>query len=66
MPQHFSYGRSQFMKCLSITFSSAIGKQLLLPELRKQGVEFDVRAVNVGDFLWVARPKGECWAHVDP
>ena len=42
-----------------IAFSGAINKQTLLPELHKHGIAFEVRPLNVGDFLWVAREKGE-------
>ncbi|KAM8899418.1 crossover junction endonuclease MUS81 isoform 1-T2 [Spinachia spinachia] len=32
-------------------------KQELVKELQRNGVNFDVRKLNVGDFLWVAREK---------
>ncbi|KAM9501571.1 crossover junction endonuclease MUS81 [Clarias gariepinus] len=32
-------------------------KQELVKELQKNGVTFDIRKLNVGDFLWVAREK---------
>ncbi|KAM7366527.1 hypothetical protein PAMP_015963 [Pampus punctatissimus] len=32
-------------------------KQELTKELQRNGVKFDVRKLNVGDFLWVAREK---------
>ncbi|XP_034056438.1 crossover junction endonuclease MUS81-like [Gymnodraco acuticeps] len=32
-------------------------KQDLVKELQRNGVTFDVRKLNVGDFLWVAREK---------
>lgn len=32
-------------------------KQELVKELQRNGVTFDVRKLNVGDFLWVAREK---------
>nr|XP_020479944.1 crossover junction endonuclease MUS81 isoform X2 [Monopterus albus] len=32
-------------------------KQELVKELRRNGVNFDIRKLNVGDFLWVAREK---------
>ncbi|XP_047433210.1 crossover junction endonuclease MUS81 [Mugil cephalus] len=32
-------------------------KQELVKELQRNGVSFDVRKLNVGDFLWVAREK---------
>ncbi|KAM9834439.1 crossover junction endonuclease MUS81 [Syngnathus typhle] len=32
-------------------------KQELVTELRRRGVNFDIRKLNVGDFLWVAREK---------
>ncbi|MGH0142468.1 UNVERIFIED_CONTAM: hypothetical protein FKN15_039348 [Acipenser sinensis] len=32
-------------------------KQELVTELRKNGVDFDVRKLNVGDFLWTARER---------
>lgn len=34
-------------------------KQELVKELQRNGVNFDVRKLNVGDFLWVAREKVE-------
>ncbi|KAK7910016.1 hypothetical protein WMY93_014700 [Mugilogobius chulae] len=34
-------------------------KQELVKELQRNGVNFDVRKLNVGDFLWVAREKME-------
>lgn len=34
-------------------------KAQFLLELKKHGVDFDVRKLNVGDFLWVAREKVE-------
>ncbi|XP_055012710.1 crossover junction endonuclease MUS81 isoform X1 [Boleophthalmus pectinirostris] len=34
-------------------------KQELVKELQRNGVNFDVRKLNVGDFLWVAREKKE-------
>ncbi|XP_072030478.1 crossover junction endonuclease MUS81-like [Amphiura filiformis] len=32
-------------------------KDLLLPELQKNGVNLDVRKLQVGDFLWIARER---------
>lgn len=32
-------------------------KQELAKELQRNGVTFDIRKLNVGDFLWVAREK---------
>ncbi|XP_024913151.1 crossover junction endonuclease MUS81 isoform X2 [Cynoglossus semilaevis] len=32
-------------------------KQELVKELQRNGINFDVRKLNVGDFLWVAREK---------
>ncbi|KAM9717343.1 crossover junction endonuclease MUS81 isoform 2-T2 [Menidia menidia] len=32
-------------------------KQELVKELQRNGVNFDIRKLNVGDFLWVAREK---------
>lgn len=32
-------------------------KQELVKELQRNGVHFDVRKLNVGDFLWVAKEK---------
>ena len=33
------------------------GKPDLVTELQKNGVTFDIRKLNVGDFLWVAREQ---------
>ncbi|KAM7436322.1 Crossover junction endonuclease mus81 [Porites harrisoni] len=32
-------------------------KEALIPELKKNGVQFDVRKLQLGDFLWVARER---------
>lgn len=32
-------------------------KQELVKELQRNGVTFDIRKLNIGDFLWVAREK---------
>jgi len=32
-------------------------KDALVPELKKNGVQFDVRKLQLGDFLWVARER---------
>ena len=32
-------------------------KQELVKDLQRNGVTFDIRKLNVGDFLWVAREK---------
>ncbi|XP_067939786.1 crossover junction endonuclease MUS81-like [Watersipora subatra] len=40
--EHFGFGRA---------------KQLMLPCLNKNAVKFDVRPLNVGDFVWIAQEK---------
>ncbi|XP_060758672.1 crossover junction endonuclease MUS81 [Neoarius graeffei] len=42
---------------LETTGGSALRKQELVKELQRNGVAFDIRKLNVGDFLWVAREK---------
>ncbi|XP_043953443.1 LOW QUALITY PROTEIN: crossover junction endonuclease MUS81 [Gambusia affinis] len=42
---------------IETTGGSHYRKQELVKELRRNGVGFDVRKLNVGDFLWVAREK---------
>ncbi|XP_005813911.1 crossover junction endonuclease MUS81 [Xiphophorus maculatus] len=42
---------------IETTGGSHYRKQELVRELQRNGVGFDVRKLNVGDFLWVAREK---------
>uniref|UniRef100_A0A673HC70 Crossover junction endonuclease MUS81 n=1 Tax=Sinocyclocheilus rhinocerous TaxID=307959 RepID=A0A673HC70_9TELE len=42
---------------IETTGGSSGRKQELVKELQRNGVTFDVRKLNVGDFLWVAREK---------
>ncbi|XP_058876046.1 crossover junction endonuclease MUS81-like [Acipenser ruthenus] len=42
---------------IETTGGSSGRKQELVTELRKNGVDFDVRKLNVGDFLWTARER---------
>uniref|UniRef100_A0A4W6C866 Crossover junction endonuclease MUS81 n=1 Tax=Lates calcarifer TaxID=8187 RepID=A0A4W6C866_LATCA len=42
---------------IETTGGSQHRKQELVKELQRNGVNFDVRKLNVGDFLWVAREK---------
>ncbi|KAM6960413.1 crossover junction endonuclease MUS81 [Tautogolabrus adspersus] len=42
---------------IETTGGSTHRKQELVKELQRNGVTFDVRKLNVGDFLWVAREK---------
>ncbi|XP_034020137.1 crossover junction endonuclease MUS81 [Thalassophryne amazonica] len=42
---------------IETTGASHHRKQELVKELQRNGVNFDVRKLNVGDFLWVAREK---------
>ena len=42
---------------LCLCSGSSHKKQELVKELQRNGVSFDVRKLNVGDFLWVAREK---------
>nr|XP_020514334.1 crossover junction endonuclease MUS81 [Labrus bergylta] len=42
---------------IETTGGSTHRKQELVKELQRNGVAFDVRKLNVGDFLWVAREK---------
>nr|XP_046236993.1 crossover junction endonuclease MUS81 [Scatophagus argus]XP_046236994.1 crossover junction endonuclease MUS81 [Scatophagus argus]XP_046236995.1 crossover junction endonuclease MUS81 [Scatophagus argus] len=44
---------------IETTGGSQHRKQELVKELQRNGVNFDVRKLNVGDFLWVAREKVE-------
>ncbi len=34
-----------------------MAQNVLLPELRKNAIQFDIRKLQVGDFLWVAKPR---------
>ncbi|KAM6909521.1 crossover junction endonuclease MUS81 [Xenentodon cancila] len=42
---------------IETTGGSQHRKQELVKELQRNGVRFDIRKLNVGDFLWVAREK---------
>ncbi|XP_051560761.1 crossover junction endonuclease MUS81-like isoform X2 [Myxocyprinus asiaticus] len=42
---------------IETTGGSSGRKQELVKELQRNGVTFDIRKLNVGDFLWVAREK---------
>ncbi|KAG7497338.1 crossover junction endonuclease MUS81 [Solea senegalensis] len=50
----------EILLCVDVietTGGSGQRKQELVKELQRNGVSFDVRKLNVGDFLWVAREK---------
>ncbi|KAI1898726.1 hypothetical protein AGOR_G00075330 [Albula goreensis] len=42
---------------IETTGGSTARKQELVKELQRNGVTFDIRKLNVGDFLWVARER---------
>ncbi|XP_031441011.1 crossover junction endonuclease MUS81 isoform X1 [Clupea harengus] len=42
---------------IETTGGNTAGKPDLVTELQKNGVTFDIRKLNVGDFLWVAREQ---------
>lgn len=54
-------GTFQILLCVDFIETTGGGsthcKQELVKELQRNGVNFDVRKLNVGDFLWVAREK---------
>ncbi|RVE60702.1 hypothetical protein OJAV_G00183700 [Oryzias javanicus] len=53
-------GTYEILLCVDFietTGGSQHRKQELVKELQRNGVHFDVRKLNVGDFLWVAREK---------
>ncbi|XP_062300940.1 crossover junction endonuclease MUS81 [Scomber scombrus] len=53
-------GTYEILLCVDFietTGGSSHRKQELVKELQRNGVNFDVRKLNVGDFLWVAREK---------
>ncbi|XP_024118272.1 crossover junction endonuclease MUS81-like, partial [Oryzias melastigma] len=53
-------GSYEILLCVDFietTGGSQHRKQELVKELQRNGVHFDVRKLNVGDFLWVAREK---------
>ncbi|XP_063317616.1 crossover junction endonuclease MUS81 [Pelmatolapia mariae] len=53
-------GTYEIMLCVDFietTGGSHHRKQELVKELQRNGVNFDIRKLNVGDFLWVAREK---------
>uniref|UniRef100_A0A6Q2Y731 Crossover junction endonuclease MUS81 n=1 Tax=Esox lucius TaxID=8010 RepID=A0A6Q2Y731_ESOLU len=45
------------MLCVCVFRGNTACKQELVKELQRNGVTFDIRKLNVGDFLWVAREK---------
>ncbi|XP_071508562.1 crossover junction endonuclease MUS81-like [Diadema antillarum] len=58
-------GQFDIILCVDNCETTGIGgrndkgrKNVLLKELQKNGVNLDVRKLQVGDFLWVAREKG--------
>lgn len=54
----FQPGEFEVVLCVDNCETAGGGhKKLLLPELMKNGVTMDVRKLQVGDFLWVAREK---------
>lgn len=62
-PQCLLPGTFQILLCVDFIETTGGGnvqcKQELVKELQRNGVSFDVRKLNVGDFLWVAREKVE-------
>ncbi|XP_006642833.1 crossover junction endonuclease MUS81 isoform X4 [Lepisosteus oculatus] len=53
-------GTFEILLCVDFietTGGSSARKQELVLELRRNGVQFDVRKLHVGDFLWVARQR---------
>ncbi|XP_051506682.1 crossover junction endonuclease MUS81-like isoform X3 [Myxocyprinus asiaticus] len=57
---HLLPGSYDIVLCVDIietTGGSSGCKQELVKELQRNGVTFDIRKLNVGDFLWVAREK---------
>uniref|UniRef100_H3C4X1 Crossover junction endonuclease MUS81 n=1 Tax=Tetraodon nigroviridis TaxID=99883 RepID=H3C4X1_TETNG len=53
-------GTYEIILCVDVietTGGSNHRKQELVKELQRNGVPFDIRKLNVGDFLWVAREK---------
>lgn len=58
----FTLEPGQFDILLCVDFIETTGgsthrKQELVAELKKNGVQFDVRKLHVGDFLWIAKEK---------
>ncbi|XP_067301992.1 crossover junction endonuclease MUS81 isoform X2 [Pseudorasbora parva] len=57
---HLPPGSYDIVLCVDFietTGGSSGRKQELAKELQRNGVTFDIRKLNVGDFLWVAREK---------
>lgn len=60
MGWHLSPGSYDIVLCVDLcetTGGSSVRKQELVKELQRNSVTFDVRKLNVGDFLWVARER---------
>ncbi|XP_041842673.1 crossover junction endonuclease MUS81 [Melanotaenia boesemani] len=58
--EHLLPGTYEIILCVDFietTGGSHHRKQELVKELQRNGVNFDIRKLNVGDFLWVAREK---------
>uniref|UniRef100_A0A4W4H2C8 Crossover junction endonuclease MUS81 n=1 Tax=Electrophorus electricus TaxID=8005 RepID=A0A4W4H2C8_ELEEL len=59
---HLLPGSYDIVLCVDFietTGGNTARKQELVKELQKNGVIFDIRKLNVGDFLWIAREKVE-------
>ncbi|XP_072315454.1 crossover junction endonuclease MUS81 [Eucyclogobius newberryi] len=60
-PQCLPPGSYEILLCVDFIETTGGGnhhcKQELVKELQRNGINFDVRKLNVGDFLWVAREK---------
>lgn len=57
---YLSPGSYDIVLCVDFietTGGNTARKQELVKELQRNGVTFDIRKLNVGDFLWVAREK---------
>ncbi|KAL7880290.1 hypothetical protein SRHO_G00025440 [Serrasalmus rhombeus] len=58
--EHLLPGSYDIVLCVDFietTGGNTARKQELVKELQRNGVTFDIRKLNVGDFLWVAREK---------
>jgi len=52
-----SPGSFRIVLCIDNAEASRSTQKILLENLKKAAIEFDVRKLNIGDFLWLVRPN---------
>jgi hypothetical protein len=54
-------GSFQITLCIDNAEASRSTQKVLLEQFKKNGINFDVRKLNIGDFLWLVRRKSLLW-----